>query len=81
MVYPASVRIGGYCNELGNSTFHKRSSAKIRFNHERRGRNRHLLRHRIRHDYAHRHHILFGFHDEPIQCYRLLAAIGFVDRS
>jgi hypothetical protein len=80
MAYSASVRIGRNYHGFRDTTFHQRSSAKIRFNHERRGSDRHLFSHRIGHDCTHRHCIFPGFYDEPIQCHGLLAAIGFVDR-
>jgi len=81
MVYSASVCVGGDYNGFCNSPFHECSSANVGFNHERRGSDRHLLGNRIRHDCTYRHRIFPGFHDEPIQCVRVLAAIGFVDRS
>ena len=80
MVYPASVRIWGHCHGSCNATFHQRFFAKIGFNHERRGSDRHLLGHRVGHDCAHWHRIFPGLYVEPIQRHGLLAAIGFVDR-
>lgn len=80
MGYSVSVCTGGDNNGFCNPAFHQRSSTKFRFDHERRGSDRHLLCNRIRHDYPHRYRIFLSFYDESIQCDGLFSAISPVDR-
>lgn len=81
MAYPTRVCAIGGCDGFYGSTFQQHRPAEIGFDHERGRCHRNVLGHRFRDDRADRHRVFPYLRDGSVQCYRLLAATGYVDRS